>query len=75
MAMTETQADLLNIIESVYSSSIDAIGHPKYLEEEAAWLVDFQDGDRVFRAKISLEKETDDIQIWLPAENTDQQEG
>lgn len=51
--MNEAQAAVLEIIESVYTDGVDAIGEPELTEDEKFIIVEFQDGNKLLEAKIS----------------------
>lgn len=63
--MTEAQKAVLDIIESVYTDGVDAIGNPELNEDESILTCQFQDGTKLLEAKIFLNKDTDDIEIKM----------
>lgn len=63
--MTEQQQACLEIIQSVYTDGIDAIGTLELNEDGSILTCQFQDGTKLLEAKIFLEKEEDDIEIRM----------
>lgn len=63
--MNEAQAAVLEIIESVYTDGVDAIGQPTLSDDESVITCQFQDGEKLLEAKIFVEKDTDDIEIKM----------
>lgn len=59
--MNEAQIAVLEIVESVYTDGVDAIGEPELTDDEKFLIVQFQDGKKVLEAKIS----DTDIEIKL----------
>jgi hypothetical protein len=62
--MTEEQQLNLEIVESVYKDGVDAIGVP-LLDEDGNIVNKFQDGNKVLNVKIYLDRDANDIEIWM----------
>jgi hypothetical protein len=62
--MTEEQQLNLEIVESVYMDGVDAIGVP-LLDEDGNIVNKFQDGNKVLNVKIYLDRDANDIEIWM----------
>jgi hypothetical protein len=63
--VTEQQQACLDIISSVYTDGVDAIGEPETSDDGSIVTCQFQDGAKLLEAKIFLEKEEDDIEIRM----------
>lgn len=62
--LNESQQLCLEMIQSVYTDGVDAIGEV-VVDEDENLVVQFQDGNKLLEAKIYPERKTDDIEIKL----------
>jgi sucrose-6-phosphate hydrolase SacC (GH32 family) len=62
--MTEAQLLALEVVESVYTDGVDAIGEPTTYDAGNI-VVKFQDGNKVLTATIYPNRDSNDIEIKM----------